>query len=73
MDKKLNIKIVGKIELSKEKNKPSQSKKRYFKTHKEVNGNTFEDYSTNSLADFMPNHLKSSVKHSKPFKRGNSK
>lgn len=73
MNKKPNIKVVGKIELPKETKKPSQSKKRYFKTHKEVNGKTFEDYSTNSLADFMPNHLKLNVKRAKSYKRGNSK
>lgn len=58
MNKKPNLKVVGKIELpSTEKPK----KKPYFKTKKEVNGHTFEDHATNSLADFMPNHLKNSV------------
>lgn len=58
MDKKPNLKVVGKIELP-SNDKPK--KKPYFKTKNEVNGRTFEDHATNSLADFMPNHLKKSI------------
>ncbi len=51
----IGLKIIDKIELpvnKRPKNKP------YFKTHKEVNGGTFKGHATNSLADFIPEHLK---------------